>query len=115
MKTPEQILHDFYTYWMSERDSAMAGDTEGNFVIHYGLCTSLTEWLDTKAVGDELWSETVTLQCQKLTTAYGEDPESTTPFNTDFAEYKVEKRNNTCHLNAKRVAFVERMLKELAP
>lgn len=114
MKTPEQVLHAFYTFWMSERANAIAGLTEDNFVTHFGLCSSLRQWMDMSGVIGDLWIDAGQLQGKKLALDCG-DPENTTPFNTGRVEYEDEKSSDACHLNTKRVAFVERMIKELAP
>lgn len=114
MKTPEQVLHAFYTWWMAEREAAIAGRTEDNPVTYFGLCTNLIEWLDTINVKQWLWTEAIILQKRKLALACGSSA-NVNPFNTGAAEYNVEKSSNTCHLNTKRVAFVERMIKELSP
>lgn len=114
MKTPEQVLHAFYTFWMSEREAAIAGRTEDNYVTHFGLCTNLVEWLDTINVKQWVWIEAIILQKRKLVIACG-DPANVHPFNTCAAEYGDEKSSNTCHLNPHRVAYVQRMIKELAP
>jgi hypothetical protein len=117
MKTPEELLLEYYTWWLAERDKALQTGVSTDPCC-FGLCGGLKLWLIAEGhMGSALaWHPARTAQQDLLTqSAVYHDVDGDYPFNIDDDDYMQEVNSGTCHLNPHRVAYVQRMIKELSP
>lgn len=118
MKTPEELLLEYYIWWLAERAKALQTGVHDTAPCCFGLCQGLKSWLIAEGhTGSALaWHPARTAQQDLLTqNAVYHDVDGDYPFNIDDDAYMQEVNSDTCHLNPHRVAYVQRMIKELAP
>lgn len=98
----DEILKQFYQEYC---DWLMAGAPKHpSFKKHHGLCSALFLWLEPGFKERVLTRLREHLSNSGLSTLF--------PFNSSGRNYFQESRNNACHLNPKRIAWVKQQLEK---